>query len=397
MYILSSLGRRSLAARKHRKSHACDARPEAIPTHWTVQHSRDKENASLELRPDGSGHLTRGNRCVSGHWRIEKRTKKGEELRLLHFHARDGDGLVYMGTLVGGAVPKGSVWQGTKKVGGFEMRAVDAAPPLPAMSTLSPLPPPLAGVPATARYVPGFVSEADEVLLLEHIRRAGRPWATGHGRRVQNWGGRPGDRGVSEALPEWLRRVVDAAVRSGAWDDAARPPNHALINEYLDPGCGLDPHTDGPLYAPCVAVLALESDVVLELHTPLPAATPPLGAPPPPPPIELLLRRRSLNVLEGDAYMLHHGIAARERDTVGPLVANLQPGDALGEEIVRARRVSIVLVHKLAAHDVVDDAGAAGAAGVVGAAGAAPVWVGVSVTAGDGRAAVRLAPRAATR
>jgi hypothetical protein len=349
---------------------------ETLPTHWTIQHSRDKENASLELRPDGSGHLTRGNRCVSGHWRIEKRTKKGEEQRLLHFHARDGDGLVYMGALQGGAVPKGSVWQGTKKVGGFEMRAADAAPPPPAMSSLPPLPPPLAGVPATARYVPGFVNEADEALLLEHIRRAGRPWASGHGRRVQNWGGRPGDRGVSEALPEWLQRVVDAAVRCGAWADAARPPNHALINEYLDPGCGLDPHTDGPLYAPCVAVLALESDVVLELHTPPPAAAapppPPAAAPPPPPaaaapppppppPIELLLRRRSLNVLAGAAYALHHGIAARARDVVGPLVANLQPGDLPGEEIVRARRVSIVLVHKLA----VDDGDGDGDAGAV--------------------------------
>ena len=105
---------------------------EAIPTHWTIQHSRDKENASLELRPDGSGHLTRDNRCVSGSWRVEKRTKKGEEQRVLHFHARDGDGLVYMGALQGGAVPKGSVWQGTKKVGGFEMRVAGAAPALPA-------------------------------------------------------------------------------------------------------------------------------------------------------------------------------------------------------------------------------------------------------------------------
>ena len=64
---------------------------EAIPTHWTIQHSRDKENASLELRPDGSGHLTRDNRCVSGSWRVEKRTKKGEEQRVLHFHARKGE------------------------------------------------------------------------------------------------------------------------------------------------------------------------------------------------------------------------------------------------------------------------------------------------------------------
>ena len=244
---------------------------QAIPTHWTVQHSRDKESASLELRPDGSGHLTRGNRCVSGRWRVETRTQKGLELRHLHFHARDGaDGLVYMGSLQGDTVPKGSVWQGTRKVGGFEMRAADAAPPMPAMSALPPLPLPLAGVPATARYVPDFVSEADEALLLAHIRRAGRPWASGHGRRVQNWGGRPGDRGVSEALPEWLRRVVDAAVRSGAWADAARPPNHALINEYLEPGCGLDPHTDGPLYAPCAgSTLQHPAAPCSTLHHPL--------------------------------------------------------------------------------------------------------------------------------
>ena len=155
---------------------------EAIPTHWTIQHSRDKENASLELRPDGSGHLTRDNRCVSGSWRVEKRTKKGEEQRVLHFHARDGDGLVYMGALQGGAVPKGSVWQGTKKVCGFEMRVAGAAPPLPAMSTLPPLPPPLAGVPATARYLPGFVTEADEALLHSSFAATGGRLSIASGR-----------------------------------------------------------------------------------------------------------------------------------------------------------------------------------------------------------------------
>ena len=66
-------------------------------------------------------------------------------------------------------------------------------------------------------------------------------------------------------------------------------------------------------------------------------------------------------MLAGAAYALHHGIAARARDVVGPLVANLQPGDLPGEEIVRARRVSIVLVHKLA----VDDGDGDGDAGAV--------------------------------
>ena len=86
-----------------------------------------------------------------------------------------------------------------------------------------------------------------------------------------------------------------------------------------------------------------------------PPLTPPLATSPPPL-AELLLRRRSLNVLADDAYGLHHGIAAREVDTVTPAVANLQPGDTVGEQFVRSRRVSIVLVHKLAAPDADADA-----------------------------------------
>tara|TARA_B110001452_G_scaffold198012_1_gene167926 strand:- start:131 stop:1228 length:1098 start_codon:yes stop_codon:yes gene_type:complete len=332
-----------------------------FPTNWTVTHTKaDEEEAALQLRPDGSGSLTRAGGAAPGHWRIETREKKGERCRYLHFHARDGaDGLVYMGALdeAGSAVPKGSVWRGTRKVGGFQMRAAAAAPPPPAMASLPPLPPPLAAVPATARYVPGFLSEEDEQLLLRHIRLA-PTWraASGNGRRVQNWGGRPGEQNVAEGLPAWLQPVVDAVVRCGAWPDPLRPPNHVLINEYQVAGCGLDPHTDGPLYSACVGAISLESDVVLDLHDPHD----------PQPRAQLLLRRRSLNVLADAAYELHHGIGAREQDTLGPLVANLQPGDAIGDVVTRAPRVSIVLVHKLATDgEVAPSAAAPAAAGPV--------------------------------
>lgn len=316
----------------------------SLPTRWNVQHTKSDESAILELLADGIGSLSWSNRTAGGRWRVETRTKKGDgsTSTILNFHANDGaDGLIYMGALdeAGGSIPKGSVWRGTRRVGGFEARAAEAPPPPPAMAPLPPLPPPVAGIPSTARYVPGFLSEEDERLLLQHIRLA-PAWraASGNGRRVQNWGGKPGEHAIVEGLPAWLRPVVDAVVRCGAWPDAARPPNHVLINEYVTPGCGLDPHTDGPLYAPCVGAISLESDVVLDLHEPLQ----------PEPFSQLLLRRRSLNVLSGEAYVLHHGIGAREADTLGPLVANLEPaGASVGDVVPRGPRVSIVLVHKL--------------------------------------------------
>eukprot|EP00536_Pseudo-nitzschia_multiseries_P006537 jgi/Psemu1/304234/fgenesh1_kg.140_\ len=44
---------------------------------------------------------------------------------------------------------------------------------------------------------------------------------------------------------------------------SSSPPNHVLLNEY-QPGQGILPHTDGPLYQDCTATLSLGSDVVIE-------------------------------------------------------------------------------------------------------------------------------------
>ena len=63
----------------------------------------------------------------------------------------------------------------------------------------------------------------------------------------------------------------------------------------------------------------------------------------------LLLRRRSLNVLSGDAYRLFHGIRGGEFDELDTeTVANLAEANGqAGERITRERRVSIVFVRKL--------------------------------------------------
>ena len=224
---------------------------------------------------------------------------------------------------------------------------VPPPPPLPPLE-LRTVPPPavrLPSMPDCSSYFPDFVSEVDEAILLQHI--LGAPperWSPGNGRRTQNWGGRPGELRILENLPTWLQQLVAALVQHGAWPADEAPPNHVIINEY-EPGAGITPHTDGPLYADRVAVLSLMSDVVIELHEPCDAAVAceegtRLG--------RLLLRRRSLNVLSGEAYRCFHGFPARGADLVDSTVANFAAARGVeGETVARVQRVSIVFVSKL--------------------------------------------------
>lgn len=212
-------------------------------------------------------------------------------------------------------------------------------PPPPALAEVPCAPPPIPGLLTAVQYVPDFISAEDEELVLQHVSLAPESRWSGSeadGRRTQNYGGVPGRTEVAEAFPEWVAPLVDAVVRSGAWS-ASEPPNHVLVNSFK-PGAGLNPHTDGPLYHRCVAVLGLGSDVTLDLHAPHATA----------PHASLVLRRRSLNVISAEAYDQFHGIVAREADVVDELCANAHAaGAAVGERIERRARVSIVFVRKL--------------------------------------------------
>ena len=125
-------------------------------------------------------------------------------------------------------------------------------------------------------------------------------WTPLSGRRIQNLGGLPrADGMVPQPLPPWARSLCDALVEAGVFD-ASTPPNHILLNEYHE-GQGLPAHCDGPLYDPCVAIVSLVSDGVLEF---LPEGTDDkdggqhaqrLHA-------MVLLRSRSLLVFKGKAY-----------------------------------------------------------------------------------------------
>jgi hypothetical protein len=64
--------------------------------------------------------------------------------------------------------------------------------------------------------------------------------------------------------------------------------------------------------------------------------------------ISLLLRRRSLNVISGEAYARWHGIAESSADHIDDRVVNAAvAGAAIGDVVTRGDRVSIVFVRKL--------------------------------------------------
>lgn len=82
------------------------------------------------------------------------------------------------------------------------------------------------------------------------------------GRRLQNHGGIVHPKGlIPTPLPRWLESVAQPLhTQLHLFGEAAA--NHVLINAY-QPGEGIMPHQDGPLYHPVVAILSLGTPVVL--------------------------------------------------------------------------------------------------------------------------------------
>ncbi|KAF6773332.1 hypothetical protein AHF37_07062 [Paragonimus kellicotti] len=122
--------------------------------------------------------------------------------------------------------------------------------------------------PAQLYYIPDFITEEEELKLHKHIYAVPLPkWVVLSGRRLQNWGGIPHPKGMlAEKIPEWLHTYMDRVSNLGAF--GGHKANHALINEY-EPGQGITPHHDGPLYYPVVATINLGSYGVLDFYRPI--------------------------------------------------------------------------------------------------------------------------------
>lgn len=109
-------------------------------------------------------------------------------------------------------------------------------------------------LPSSAFYIPDFISEDEERVILDKIASAPKPrWKQLTHRRLQTW---PSDLVknalIEAALPQWLEEPVISRLLSiplSAVDGdvnifTASPhgrPNHVLINEY-PPGVGIMPH-----------------------------------------------------------------------------------------------------------------------------------------------------------
>ena len=221
-------------------------------------------------------------------------------------------------------------------------------------------------------YLPDFVTEGEEQQLLKAVRchkNQGR-WTTGNGgRRVANWGGRPSHVTVTEALPTWATAIRDALFSRNVFsaDDKNKgkhvKPNHVLVNEYASPH-GIPAHNDGDVYAPCVAILTLQGDALIDFWENDDGDVCAIGEderendeedlriendlPKPTPRAQVMLRRRSLLVYKNEAYELRHGIRRAYTDVIGNECVNLASANVeIDDRVQRGNtRVSIVFVIK---------------------------------------------------
>eukprot|EP00951_Prasinocladus_malaysianus_P005643 scaffold39826_cov46-Prasinocladus_malaysianus.AAC.1 len=60
------------------------------------------------------------------------------------------------------------------------------------------------------RYIRDFISKEEELALVAFINvHPLERWVQASGRRMLNWGGKPGDREIKEALPACIQALVD--------------------------------------------------------------------------------------------------------------------------------------------------------------------------------------------
>ncbi|RDA82515.1 hypothetical protein CP532_1659 [Ophiocordyceps camponoti-leonardi (nom. inval.)] len=152
-------------------------------------------------------------------------------------------------------------------------------------------------LPSTAYYVPDFITDDEERLILAKVRArwkiasAPKPsWKQLSHRRLQSW---PfpllNDKLIDAPLPAWLQDAVVPRLlslpraESGQHVFAQSPharPNHVLVNEY-PPGVGIMPHKlrevgeelaahpptqDGAAYWPVVCTVSLGASLCLDIY-----------------------------------------------------------------------------------------------------------------------------------
>jgi alkylated DNA repair dioxygenase AlkB len=169
---------------------------------------------------------------------------------------------------------------------------------------------------AGLQYVPGYVAGAEHDALMATV--AALDWQEAGGRRIQFYGhwyhhARGGVYRVGD-LPEWA-----AALTARLRDDGLMPylADQLIVTEY-EPGEGIRPHIDAPMFADVIVGVTLGSSCVMEFLRPGHATE------------AVLLEPCSAVVFSGDArHEWQHAIPARTAD------------DWHGRRLPRSRRVSL--------------------------------------------------------
>lgn len=154
---------------------------------------------------------------------------------------------------------------------------------------------------------------------------------------------------VPEKLPRWLEKHTAQVGSLSVFNNVT--PNHVLVNEY-EPGQGIMPHEDGPLFYPVVSTINLGSHTFLDFYHPLNKGEENTEENSSSLTLDeryfmsLLLEPRSLFILTEDLYHNYlHGIAERTYDVVTDKVANLDAckNTILGDTLQRTTRISLTI------------------------------------------------------
>ena len=121
--------------------------------------------------------------------------------------------------------------------------------------------------------------------------------------------------------------------------------NHVLLNEY-QPGQGIMPHLDGPLFYPTISTISLGSTTLLNFYSEagegegesLQFADRLVTS--------LFVQPRSLLVLKDDMYDKYlHGIEEIDQDVISDKICNLHDPSVIGQAFPRSTRISLTIRH----------------------------------------------------
>lgn len=199
-------------------------------------------------------------------------------------------------------------------------------------------------VPSSCYYIPNFISENEENLLLHNIERTSAVrWTQLKNRRLINFGGVPTQKGMlAEEIPAFLQNYVDKLNRLQIFGEAKA--NHILLNEYR-PGQGIMSHFDGPLFYPTITTLSIGSHTVLEFNQPR-AERDDESLRQEEAIFKLHIEPRSLLILKDDLYhrYMHSISEVDEDDLADPLIRNLNHTEGFtGRSVKRGTRYSLTI------------------------------------------------------